>query len=202
MARKNTSSFKLNTLLAQIMVIRIATLSIPVYLLFLSPSSGLFALYLAQNYSAVTTTLFSILPALFFAVTGAFRSSNLSIGISSAIMTLPIIANTTVEPYSTVIAFLLLLVFLEVSMAMTSFASIARSIKGGEEESVSYNYRLALAHYMSREMVIVSGTLAVSLVAVFLTMSLSIPVGLPGAALLAIVTLLIAFATIALRYRK
>jgi hypothetical protein len=202
MAGKNTDGFKLNTLIVQVLAIKIAVLSIPVYLLFLSPTCGIFALYLSQNYSLLTTSLFVLLPALFFAGRGVLRESNRSFGISSAITALPIIANTSVEPYSTVIDFVLLLLYLEVSTALTSFSNIAHSIKSGEEESVSYNYRLALGHYVGREMAIVAVTLLVSLGAVFLTMNLNIPIGIPGAALLATITLLVTFATLASRYRE
>jgi hypothetical protein len=202
MAGENTNSFKLNTLIVQIVAIRISMLSIPIYLLFLSPNCGIFALYLSQNYSLLTTALFVLLPALYFATRGVLRGSNQSVGISSALIALPIIANTIVEPYFTVIDFALLLLYLEVSMALTSFSNIAHSIRLGEEESVSYNYRVALGHYMSREIAIVAVTLLVSLGAVFLTLNLSIPIGIPGAALLTIITLLVAFATIAARYRE
>jgi hypothetical protein len=142
------------------------------------------------------------LPALFFAAHGVLRESNQSFGVSSAIIALPIIANTQADPYSTVIDFVMLLLFLEISTALTSFSNVANSIKSGEEENVSYNYRLVLGHYVSRELTIVAATLLVSLGAVFLILNFTIPIGLAGAALLATIALLLAFATLASKYRE
>jgi hypothetical protein len=201
MARKNSDSYKLNTLRVQITLIRIATLVIPVYLLILSPTSGLFGVYVSQNYSLLTSVMYGFLPALAMATFGVLKESNRSLGVAGVIIALPIIANTQVQPYFTIIDFTLLLFFLEVSTTLTSFSNIAVSIKLGEEESVSYNYRLALGEYLIRIVAIIVATLLISFAAVFLTLNLSAPIGVPGMALLTTIALLVAFATLASRYR-
>jgi len=202
MARKSTRTHELNLLKLQLALVRLAMLSIPVYLLVLSPTSGVYGLSLQGNTYLSSISLFALFPILVFSGMGVFRESDRALGISAALLAILIILNTSVVPYLTIFDFSLLLLFLEVTTTLKSFANIADSIKMSKYETVSYNYRLALREYMRRAVAIVVITLLASLGAAFLTLNLVTPIGIPGMALLTTVTLIIVFATLATRYHE
>jgi hypothetical protein len=96
----------------------------------------------------------------------------------------------------------LLLLFLEVSTTLKSFANIASSIRMGNYETISYNYRLAMREYIRRTVAIVVITLTLSIAATFLALNLTTVIGVPGIALLTTITLLVVFAVLVMRYRE
>jgi hypothetical protein len=202
MARQNTPNGNSSTLGAQLLLMRVGMLSIPVYLLLFSPTCGIFGLYVPRNSSLFALVLAELIPAMALSLVGVLKESNLALGIFGIIMTILIIANRMVEPYYAVFDFVFLILFLEVTTTLPSFSRVARSIVPGEDENVSYNFRVALAEYMKREIAVVAITLAFCLGTVFLTASLGTSIGVPAIAFLGTITLLTVFATIALRYHK
>jgi hypothetical protein len=177
-------------------------LSIPVYLLILSPTCGVFGLYVYRSGTLLAVTLVALLSGLASSLTGVLKNSNLALGVSGVFMVIPIIANTIAEPYYTVIDFTLLLLFLEVTTGLTSFSSIAKSMEPGIDENVTYNYRLALEEYTKRVLIIVAITLVLCLGAVFFTANFGTPIGVMGIAFLTMITSFTAFVALALRYHK
>jgi hypothetical protein len=201
MVGKDSDTHELNFLKIQLMLMRLAMFSIPIYLLVLSPTSGIYGLSLEGNSYLSSVSLFVLFPVLVFSGMGIFRESDRALGISGAILTVLIIVNTSVRLYLTIFDFSLLLLFLEVTTTLKSFENIASSVKMGENETVSYNYRLALREYIRRTVAIVVITLMLSITATFLALSLAAPIGFPGIALLTTATLLVVFAVLVMRYR-
>nr|MDO8097973.1 hypothetical protein [Candidatus Njordarchaeota archaeon] len=202
MVGKDSSTHGLKFLKIQLTLMRLAMFSIPIYLVVLSPTSGVYGLSLQGNNSLSSLSLFVLFPVLVFSGNGIFRESDKALGISGAILAILIIINTSVGLYLTVFDFSLLLLFLEVTTTLKSFANVADSIKMGRYETVSHNYRLVLREYIRRAVAIIVITLAISIVAAFLAFNVTAPIGIPGIALFTTITLLVVFAALIMRYRE
>jgi hypothetical protein len=166
-------------------------LIIPLYIFTLSPTCGAFGPSIPKSNLLSGLTFAAVIPGIAFSLVGVLGRSNAATGISGAVMTFIIIANTSVEPYFTVIDFIMVLFFLEITTTLTTFSEIADSTITGVDETVSYNYRLVAREYMRRLVAITLVTLLGSVGALFIITLLAIQIGTSGLAVLTTFSLLL-----------
>jgi len=200
MVNKKTDTNGLNVLRVQLLVLRLAILAIPIYLITASPTCGIFGPYLRENDFLLRVSLPASMPGLLFAIFGVLSESNHAVGISGVVLAIIMVLNQVAEPYFTIFDFVLLVFFIEVATSLTSFSEIAKSIIVGKDENVTYNYRVVLKEYAKRQVAIIGVTMVVSLGALLLVANVVPPFGMTGIALLASIAMLLVFTVFASRY--
>jgi hypothetical protein len=200
MDKQKTNRNGMNPQMAQLKFVRLALLFIPLYLFTLSPTCGVFGAYLHRIDFVLRMAFALAIPGLIFSFLGVVGNSNAAIGISGAALTIIAVVNTAVPLYLTIFDFTLLLFFLEISTTLTSFSEIVKSIEPGEDENISYNYRVVLSTYVRRLLVALLITLLASLGALFIAVTVVVEVGTSAIASLSILTLLLVFVVFARRY--
>jgi hypothetical protein len=202
MGRETANKRYLNPINAQLLPLRMLMLLIPIYMFTLSPTCGAFGPSVPKSDALLGLTFAATIPGIIFSIVGVLGRSNVATGISGAVITVIIVANTTVGLYYTVFDFIMVLFYLEISTTLTTFSEIADSITMGVDENVSHNYRLVVKEYIRRLIAILLVTLLGSLGALLLTEFFAIQVGASGLALLALASLMLVFATLAASYAR
>ena len=202
MDEQETNGIGVNPLRTQLMVMRLSLLFIPLYLFLLSPTCGIFGPDLWKISSVLRIAFIGVIPGILFSFLGVLANSNAATAISGAWMTFIIMLNTVAGAFLTIFDFTLLLFFLEFSSTLNSFSGIVKTIKVGNDENVSYNYRVLVNAYVRRVFAVILATFAISVAAVFMALGLETQIGGSGITVVSVLALILAFGVIWTRYRK
>ena len=163
MGKQTTYKRYRNPMNVQLLSLRMLMLVIPIYMFTLSPTCGAFGPSIPESGALLGLTFAATIPGIIFSIVGVLGRSNVATGISGAVMTTIVVANTNVELYYTLFDFIVVLFYLEISTTLTTFSEVADSVKTGASENVSNNYRLVVKQYMKRLIAILLVTLLGSL---------------------------------------
>ena len=199
---QTTNKPESNPIGTQLSLLRMLMLLIPVYMFTLSPTCGAFGPSVPRSEPLLGLVFAATVPGILFSILGVLGRSNVATGISGTVMTLIIVANTTVGLYYTLFDFIIVLFYIEISTTLTTLSEIASSLRVGNDENVSLNYRLVVKQYMKRLVSILLATLLGSLGALLLIGFLAVQVSASGLALLAVASLMLAFITLAASYAR
>jgi hypothetical protein len=199
---KTNNAERIDPLATQLLVIRLIVLVIPIYLFSFSSTCGILGPSISQDYSILRAAMVAMVPGIGFAVIGVLWRSNYALCLSGGAATVIIVINRAADIYLTILDFVLLLLFLEVSTTLASFSEMARSIALGNDENISFAYRRVLKEYLKRIIITASVTVLVSLVSLFFVVTYAASVSTLGIGLLAVIALFLIFIAIAIRYRE